>query len=379
MDPGGEEDEERPHLLAVPLDDVASDGVEQRHVRAHRLPKVGPKRLHFLGDGGLDVVDAGHESRQRYGLGAGWRVEARRYIWPFKPDSMIHSMTGYGKATTTVGPRRFTIELRSLNGKQLDLGIRMPSRLREREMVLRKDLAAALGRGKADLTISYETDAAEGRALNEPLIHGYLTALEKIAAERGYGAPGAGLLDVAMRLPDTVATSQEAFDEAEWNEVRQAISEAVSAFQDYRAQEGATLAADFEARVGRIAMLEEGLTPLLNARIDRVRDRIRNHLDEAIDRSRIDENRFEQEVLFYLEKMDVTEERVRLKAHCAYFLEMLGSAEAGQGKKLGFIAQEMGREINTLGSKANDAEIQRIVVGMKDELEKIKEQVLNVL
>lgn len=118
---------------------------------------------------------------------------------------------------------------------------------------------------------------------------------------------------------------------------------------------------------------------MLDARIDRVRDRIRNHLDEAIDRSRIDENRFEQEVLFYLEKMDVTEERVRLKAHCAYFLEMLGSAEAGQGKKLGFIAQEMGREINTLGSKANDAEIQRIVVGMKDELEKIKEQVLNVL
>lgn len=340
---------------------------------------MGPELPHFLRDGGLDVVDAGHESPQRYGLRAGRRVEARRYIWPFKPDSMIHSMTGYGKATTTVGPRRFTIELRSLNGKQLDLGIRMPSRLREREMSLRKDLAGVLGRGKADLTISYETDAAEGRALNEPLIHGYLAALEKLASERGYEQPGAGLLDVAMRLPDTVATSQEAFDEEEWKEVRKAIDQAVASFQDYRMQEGATLAADFEARVGRIAGMEAGLTPLLEARIERVRDRIRHHLDEAIDRSRIDENRFEQEVLFYLEKMDVTEERVRLKAHCDYFLEMLGSAEAGQGKKLGFIAQEMGREINTLGSKANDADIQRIVVGMKDELEKIKEQVLNVL
>lgn len=292
---------------------------------------------------------------------------------------MIHSMTGYGKASTTAGPRRFTIEIRSLNGKQLDLGVRMPSRLREREMALRKDLGQTIVRGKADLTISYETDAAEGRALNEPLIHGYLETLERLAGERGYADPGATLLDVAMRLPDTVSTSQESFDEQEWTQVRAAVEEALAAFQDHRAQEGATLEADFRRRVQVIADLEAGLDDLLNARIARVKDRIFNHLEEVIDRSRIDENRFEQEVLFYLEKMDVTEERVRLQAHCNYFLEMLALPEPGQGKKLGFIVQEMGREINTLGSKANDADIQRIVVGMKDELEKIKEQVLNVL
>lgn len=292
---------------------------------------------------------------------------------------MIHSMTGFGKATTTVGPRRFTIEIRSLNGKQLDLGIRMPSRLREREMQLRKSLAAELVRGKADLTIQYESDAAEGRDLNEPLIHGYLDVLERLAKDRGYDRDHADLFSVAMRLPDTVSTSTETFDEAEWTEVSQAVGQAVLALQAYREQEGQTLDADFRQRVACIAALEARLDTLLDIRIQKVRDRIQNHLEEAIDRSRIDENRFEQEVLFYLEKMDVTEERVRLRAHCNYFLEMLASEANSHGKKLGFIAQEMGREINTLGSKANDAEIQRIVVEMKDELEKIKEQVLNVL
>lgn len=288
-------------------------------------------------------------------------------------------MTGFGKATTTVGPRRFTIEIRSLNGKQLDLGIRMPSRLREREMQLRKSLAAELVRGKADLTIQYETDAAEGRDLNEPLIHGYLDVLERLAKDRGYDRDHADLFSVAMRLPDTVSTSTETFDEAEWAEVNQAVDQAVSALQAYREQEGQTLDADFRQRVACISSLEARLDTMLDIRIQKVRARIQNHLEEAIDRSRIDENRFEQEVLFYLEKMDVTEERVRLRAHCNYFLEMLASEANSHGKKLGFIAQEMGREINTLGSKANDADIQRIVVEMKDELEKIKEQVLNVL
>lgn len=287
-------------------------------------------------------------------------------------------MTGYGKAHATAGPRRYTIELRSLNGKQLDLSVRMPSRLREREMELRKELSKGLVRGKVDLTINYETETPEGRALNEPLIGAYLDVLERIAAGRGYGKD-VSLLDTAMRLPDTISTSAEAFDEEEWKVLEGAVGEALKAFQAYREQEGATLDADFRERVARISSWEAGLDDLLEARITRVRERIQGHLEEAMERSRIDENRFEQEVLFYLEKMDVTEERVRLKAHCAYFLEMLEAAESGQGKKLGFIAQEMGREINTLGSKANDADIQRIVVGMKDELEKIKEQVLNVL
>ena len=291
---------------------------------------------------------------------------------------MILSMTGYGKAHATAGPRRYTIELRSLNGKQLDLSVRMPSRLREREMELRKELSKGLMRGKVDLAINYETETPEGRTLNEPLIGAYLDVLERIAASRGY-VNDAGLLDTAMRLPDTISASAEAFDEAEWKILEGAVGEALQSFQAYRKQEGATLEADFRERVARISDWEAGLDGLLEARITRVRERIQGHLEEAMERTRIDENRFEQEVLFYLEKMDVTEERVRLKAHCAYFLEMLEAPEAGQGKKLGFIAQEMGREINTLGSKANDADIQRIVVGMKDELEKIKEQVLNVL
>jgi uncharacterized protein (TIGR00255 family) len=297
---------------------------------------------------------------------------------------MIQSMTGYGKATVTIGSRRYTAELRSLNGKQLDLNIRMPQALRENEMKLRKSLAASLVRGKSDMTLFYESDAADQRELNGPLIRHYLDQLEAISEERGYGksvqghGQDAGLLSTVMRMPDTIQQSKDEFDEAEWLALLDLIGSATEQFLSFRNQEGATMEVDFRKRVQTILTLESDLDPLLTARIERVRGRIRSNLDEIRDRGRIDENRFEQEVLFYIEKMDVSEERVRLKAHCQYFLDMLDS-EVGQGKKLGFIAQEMGREINTLGSKANDAEIQRFVVQMKDELEKIKEQVLNVL
>jgi uncharacterized protein (TIGR00255 family) len=186
------------------------------------------------------------------------------------------------------------------------------------------------------------------------------------------------LLSIAMRLPDAVQSSRESFDQDAWKGIHALVLEATRHFDAFRDTEGATLEADFKGRLDTIASLEAGLDPLLAARIQRVRDRIRTNLEETIDRAVIDEGRFEQEVLYYIEKMDVSEERTRLTAHIAYFREIMETGE-NQGKKLGFVAQEMGREINTLGSKANDADLQRIVVQMKDELEKIKEQVLNVL
>lgn len=286
-------------------------------------------------------------------------------------------MTGYGKASAVIGNRRYTVELRSLNGKQLDLGIRMPSAFREKEMELRKWLGQEVVRGKSDLMIQYETEGPDARhELNVVLIGHYLDQLGELAHRRGLRTDS--LLDAALRLPDVARSAQEEVTPEEWAQVHALISEAVTQFQAHRAQEGAVLETDFRHRIGLIAATEAGLDALLAARLDRVRARILQHVTESIERGRIDENRFEQEVLFYLEKMDVTEERVRLRAHLAYFIEIMEQGEE-QGKKLGFIAQEIGREVNTLGSKANDAEIQRLVVGMKDELEKIKEQVLNVM
>ncbi len=290
---------------------------------------------------------------------------------------MIHSMTGYGKSASTIGSRRYTAEVRSLNGKQLDLSVRMPQAFREKEMELRKLLSSAIVRGKSDINLHYEADATDQRELNIPLIEHYLTHLENLADKKGYEKDGL-LLGTAMRLPDTVQQSREEINEDEWKQIRRLVEEAVSQFLEFRIQEGKTMEMDLRGRVEQILELESKLDPLLTERIERVRDRIQANFDEIKDRGRLDENRFEQEVLFYIEKMDVSEERVRLKAHCQYFIDIL-ETDFGQGKKLAFIAQEMGREINTLGSKANDAEIQRFVVQMKDELEKIKEQVLNVL
>ena len=286
-------------------------------------------------------------------------------------------MTGYGKAEGAVGSRKYTVEVRSLNGKNLDLQVRMPSVLKQKEMDLRTELGARIVRGKSDVAIHFEADASEARhELNGPAIRQYVKDLEALATETGQ--PTGNLLATAVRFPDAMQTSKEAFDEEAWKGIHALVLEATDQFDAFRNTEGATLAADFKGRLDVIATLEAGLDPLLEARIQRVRDRIRTNLEETIDRSTLDEGRFEQEVLYYIEKMDVSEERTRLTAHIAYFREIMDTGE-NQGKKLGFVAQEMGREINTLGSKANDAELQRIVVQMKDELEKIKEQVLNVL
>ena len=290
---------------------------------------------------------------------------------------MLRSMTGYGKAEGAVGSRKYTVEVRSLNGKNLDLQVRMPSVLKQKEMDLRTELGARIVRGKSDIAIHFEADAAEARnELNAPVIRKYVQDLEALAQETGQ--PTGNLLSTAVRFPDAMQTSKEAFDEEAWAGIHALVLEAADNFDAFRNTEGASLEADFKGRLDEIERLESGLDPLLEARIKRVRDRIRTNLEETIDRTSLDEGRFEQEVLYYIEKMDVSEERTRLTAHIAYFREIMETG-SGQGKKLGFVAQEMGREINTLGSKANDADLQRIVVQMKDELEKIKEQVLNVL
>jgi len=290
---------------------------------------------------------------------------------------MLRSMTGYGKAEGAVGSRKYTVEVRSLNGKNLDLTVRMPSVLKEKEMDLRTEVGARIVRGKCDVAIHFEADAAEAKQeLNAPVVASHVASLRSLAEETGQ--PTDNLLALALRFADATQSTRETFDHEAWEGIHALLLEALDHFESFRTQEGGTLEADFRGRLDEIARLEAGLDPLLEARIQRVRDRIRTNLEEVVDRAGIDESRFEQEVLFYIEKMDVSEERTRLNAHIAYFREIMESGDA-QGKKLGFVAQEMGREINTLGSKANDAELQRIVVQMKDELEKIKEQVLNVL
>ena len=290
---------------------------------------------------------------------------------------MLRSMTGYGKAEGAVGSRKYTVEVRSLNGKNLDLSVRMPSVLKEKEMELRKQLGARIVRGKSDVAIHFEADAAEARhELNSPVIEKYVDALRTLAEKTDQ--PTGNLLSTAVRFPDAMQTSREAFDHEAWEGIHALVVEAADQFDAFRDTEGATLHADFSARLDIIDALEASLDPLLDARLKRVRERIRTNLEETVDRAALDEGRFEQEVLYYIEKMDVSEERTRLRAHIVYFRDIMNTGSA-QGKKLGFVSQEMGREINTLGSKANDAKLQRIVVQMKDELEKIKEQVLNVL
>ena len=286
-------------------------------------------------------------------------------------------MTGYGKAEGVIGNRKYSVEVRSLNSKQFDLNIRMPSVFREKEMGLRKLLRESVIRGKCDFFLSYEQDPSEVKhEINTKLVQTYISQLEALADSSG--VKGENLLGMAIRMPEALQSPQEKLDDDVWAGVEKLITHALKAFNIFRETEGAATLADFNNRIKIIRDESINLDPLLDARLSRIRSRIKTNLSEAIDRSKIDENRFEQEVIFYIEKTDVSEERTRLAAHCNHFDEILSDG-IGQGKKLGFIAQEIGREINTLGSKANDADIQRLVVQMKDELEKIKEQVLNVL
>ena len=286
-------------------------------------------------------------------------------------------MKGYGKAEGVIGSRKYTVEVRSLNSKQFDLNIRIPSIFREKEMGLRKTLREMVIRGKCDFFLSYEQDPSEVKhEINTKLVQTYISQLEALADSSGVKKEN--ILGIAIRMPEALQAPKEQLDEAVWTGVEELVIQALNAFNTFRETEGSATLEDFNNRIKSIRNESINLDPLLDKRLSKIRSRIKTNLAEVIDSSKIDENRFEQEVLFYIEKTDVSEERTRLAAHCDHFDEILADG-IGQGKKLGFIAQEIGREINTLGSKANDAEIQRLVVKMKDELEKIKEQVLNVL
>lgn len=284
-------------------------------------------------------------------------------------------MTGFGRAEGVVKDRKVTVEVRSLNSKQLDLLVKVPSLLKEREVEVRQWAGEQLVRGKAELTIGIEQHAQKRTTFDKALIQAYYAELSAIAQEI---APDhrTDLLAQVLRLPEVTTTTTDRVDEEESTVVMGLVRQAVEAFDRFRSSEGGRLAQELGQRVLLIGQLLEEVETLDQGRADRTREKLRARLAEL--QVSVDHDRFEQELVYYLEKMDLTEERVRLRSHCTYFMETMEKDEH-QGRKLGFIAQEMGREINTLGSKANDATVQRLVVRMKDELEKIKEQVLNVL
>jgi len=286
---------------------------------------------------------------------------------------MITSMTGYGKSILELPEKKITIELRSLNSKTFDLNTRIPSFYREKELEIRNLLSEKVQRGKVDFSMMVELNpAARNQSLNADLIKKYISEFKEITPE----VKDAELLPVVMRMPDVISYTQDELNEDEWNQISKTILEAADALNKFRADEGAVLEKYLRLNLNNILQLLTEVTPFEKVRIETIKDRFAKRMEEQkID---VDQNRFEQELIFYLEKLDITEEKVRLKNHCEYFLKELESTESN-GKKLGFISQEIGREINTLGSKSNHSEMQKIVVQMKDELEKIKEQSLNVL
>jgi len=289
---------------------------------------------------------------------------------------MIKSMTGFGKAVTSFGNKNITVEIRSLNSKQLDLNVRMPSLYREKEMGLRSMLSKTLGRGKSELNISLENIGEESNhTINHDLATNYFQELQKLSDKLGLQSPS---LETLIKMPDVMRAERQPLNEEEWKAVAQTIDQAVENLIDFRNREGGILEEDFKKRNNTILELLDAVEQYEEERVKTVREKIEKHLEESVGEQKVDQNRLEQELIYYLEKLDITEEKLRLRTHCAYFEDTL-NADTSQGKKLGFIVQEMGREINTTGSKANHAEIQKLVVQMKDELEKIKEQMLNVL
>ncbi|HZH73353.1 MAG TPA: YicC/YloC family endoribonuclease [Mariniphaga sp.] len=291
---------------------------------------------------------------------------------------MIKSMTGFGKAEFEVNNKKINLELKALNSKQIDINVRIPSVYREKEIELRKVIAERLIRGKIDLTIHVENHGSESNSkINEAILTGYYQHLKKISDSLGLPTDQS-TLNSALRLPDVVKAEYETFDEEEWLVITRYLQDALDAIEEFRKQEGKALEADIVANTESILELLNQVAPYEAQRLDIIKGRLTESLNNINPAGTVDENRFEQELIYYLDKMDMNEEKVRLENHCNFFLETLNQEEMN-GKKLGFIAQEMGREINTLGSKAYESNLQRIVVQMKDHLERIKEQLLNVL
>ena len=290
---------------------------------------------------------------------------------------MVKSMTGFGKGEAALRNKKITVEIRSLNSKQLDLSLRLPAVYRQSEYEIRNLIARTIQRGKVDVFVTVESQAVETSArINREVFREYLRQMNDTLSFSGIDAGYDAILPVIMRLPDVVATEAEAISEEEHAALLAAVEAAAAHLDAFREQEGAILIADLLRRVELIEQYKTEVVPFEKARTETVKARILDNLSKlAVD---VDRNRLEQEMIFYLEKLDITEEKVRLTNHCNYFREV-ASSEEGAGRKLGFIAQEMGREINTMGSKANEPNIQILVVKMKDQLEKIKEQVLNIL
>lgn len=294
---------------------------------------------------------------------------------------MVKSMTGYGKSETEVNGKKITVEVRSLNSKQLDLSVKSPAIYRQFEYEIRGEASKKLQRGKADVFINYENaSGAETVNVNAAAFGSYLSQISGILGQNGINsndpAVNAALIPVIMRMPEVVQNDSVAIPEEESKALLSCVGEALDKLNEFRIQEGKILITDLLERVSTIERLRREVEPFEASRVETIKARIREHIEET--KVQVDNNRLEQEMIFYVEKLDITEEKVRLDNHCKYFAKV-AAEEENPGRKLGFISQEIGREINTLGSKANEANMQKIVVQMKDELEKIKEQLLNIL
>jgi uncharacterized protein (TIGR00255 family) len=291
---------------------------------------------------------------------------------------MIKSMTGYGKAIAETPQKKITIEIKSLNSKQLDLNTKLPWLYKEKEPEIRNLISQRLDRGKIDFSIFCDMlDDEVVTIINKSAVRNYYNQFKEIAAELKIDLDDQ-IFTAIMKLPDTLKTEKPEMPEAEWEVVRNQIIESVTMLDLYRIEEGNSIMADLKKCIGKILSLLETVQTFEAGRITKIREKIMSLLDENLGSEKVDKNRFEQEIIFYLEKYDINEEKIRLKTHCDYFIETINTPSPN-GKILNFISQEIGREINTIGSKANDVSIQKLVVMMKDELEKIKEQTLNVL
>lgn len=290
---------------------------------------------------------------------------------------MLKSMTGFGHSVFENNQKRVYIEIKTLNSKQLDLNIKIPVLYREKEIALRNVISQRIQRGKTDVVFFTEIKSSElSSIINEEMVKQYFMQLEKIRVESGienFPDP----LSIILRMPDVIKNSKEELCEEEWEKIESSFNLAIDELDTFRVQEGKMIEKEFITRIEYILKLLASVEKFEKLRISVIKSRIQKSFTELLNESDFDKNRFEQELLYYIEKMDISEEKARLKNHCEYFIKSM--KEDASGKKLGFIAQEIGREINTLGSKANDSEIQKIVVQMKDELEKIKEQLMNVL
>lgn len=291
---------------------------------------------------------------------------------------MIQSMTGYGKATATLSDKKINVEIKSLNSKALDLSTRIAPLYREKEMEIRNEISKLLERGKVDFSLWVEKDGADSsNPINKSVVEGYYKQIKGLSESLEIPMPE-DWFQILLRMPDVMSKSEiQELTEEEWKEAHKAVEEAIKQLVDFRLQEGAALENKFKEKIANIRTLLDSVEPFETERVEKVKSRITDALEKTMNVD-YDKNRLEQELIYYIEKLDINEEKQRLSNHLGYFINTLESGN-GQGKKLGFIAQEMGREINTLGSKSNHAEMQKIVVQMKDELEQIKEQVLNVM